>query len=42
MQASLVAQWFKLHLPVQEMQIWSLVQEDPWEAKQPTPDSILA
>ena len=42
MQASLVAQWFELHLPMQEMQIWSLVQEDPLEKETATHSSILA
>ena len=27
--ASLVTQWWRIHLPVQETQVWSLIQEDP-------------
>ena len=37
-----MAQWQRIHLPVQEMQdvqVWSLGQEDPLEQEmQPTPD----
>ena len=29
--ASLVAQWYRFHLPIQEMQVRSLGQEDPLE-----------
>ena len=29
--ASVVAQWQRIHLPMQEMQVWSLGQEDPLE-----------
>ena len=29
LRASLVAQWWRIHLPMQEMWVWSLVQEDP-------------
>ena len=29
LQASLVAQWLRTHLPMQETQVQSLVQEDP-------------
>ena len=27
--ASLVAQWWRMHLPTKEMRVWPLVQEDP-------------
>ena len=27
--ASLVAQWLRVHLPVQGTQVWALVREDP-------------
>ena len=27
--ASLVAQWSRIHLPIQETWVWSLIQEDP-------------
>ena len=26
---SLVAQWLRIHLPLQETRVWSLIQEDP-------------
>ena len=40
--ASCVAQWKRIHLPVQEMQVWSLGREDPLEEKMATHSSILA
>ena len=39
--ASLVAQWSRIHLPTQEMQVQSLSQED-MEKKMATHSSILA
>ena len=41
---SLVAQWFykKTHLPMQEMWVQSLGQEDPLEKEMTTYSSILA
>ena len=29
LRTSLVAQWFRIHLPMQERWVWSLVREDP-------------
>ena len=40
--ASLVAQCKKIHLPVQEMWVWFLVQKDPLEKEMATHSSILA
>ena len=40
--ASLVAQWCRIHLSVQEMWIRSLGQEDPLEKEMATHSSILA
>ena len=41
--ASLVAQWYRIHLPMQEtMRIRSLGQEDPLEEEMVTYSSILA
>ena len=39
--ASLVTQWQRNHLPVQEMQFQSLSQEDPLEKEMATHSSIL-
>ena len=41
--ASLVAQWLRIHLPLQEMRAWSLVPEDParCRARKPMPTSIF-
>ena len=39
---SLVAQWQSIHLPMQEMQVQSLGQEDPLEKEMATCSSILA
>ena len=41
-QASLMAQWLRICLPVQEMRNWSLGQEDPLEKEMATHFSILA
>ena len=33
-----MAQWYRIHLPIQEMRVQSLGPEDPWRKKgQPTP-----
>ena len=40
--ASLVAQWSRIHLLTQEMQVQSLNQEDPLEKEMATHSSILA
>ena len=40
-QASLVAHWERIHLPMQETQVWSLGQEDPLEEEMATYCSIL-
>ena len=40
--ASLVAQWYRICLPTQEMQVQSLGQEDPLEKEMATLSSILA
>ena len=40
--ASQVAQWLRIHLPMQEMQIQSLGLEDPLEKEMATHSSILA
>ena len=43
--ASQVAQWWRIHLPMQEtqeMQLWSLGQEDPPEKEMATHSRILA
>ena len=40
--ASLVVQWKRLHLPMQETWVWSLGWEDPLEKKMATHSSILA
>ena len=40
--ASPVAQWKRIHLPMQEMQVRSLGQEDPLEEETGTHSSILA
>ena len=42
MLASLVAQWQRTRLPMQETQVRSLCQEDPLEKKMATHSSILA
>ena len=45
MQPSQVAQWYRIHLPVQKMQetrVQSLGQEDPLEKETITHSSILA
>ena len=42
MQASLVAPWWRICLPMQETQIRSLGQEDPLEKEMATHFSILA
>ena len=39
---SLVAQWERIHLPMQETRVWSLGQEDPLEKEMKTHSSILA
>ena len=39
---SLVAQWYRTRLSIQEMQVWSLGQEDPLEKEMVTHSSILA
>ena len=41
-QASLVAQWYRICLPMQEMRVQSLGQEDPLEKEMATDSSILA
>ena len=40
--ASLVAQWLKPHLPMQEIRVQSLGQEDPLEKEMTTCFSIVA
>ena len=40
--ASLVVQGKKIYLPMQEMQIWYLSQEDPLKEEMATHSSILA
>ena len=40
--ASQVAQWERIHLPVQETQFWSLNREDPLQEEMATHSSILA
>ena len=41
--ASLVAaQWWRIHLPMQETQVWSWVGKIPWRRKWQTHSSILA
>ena len=40
--ASLVTEWYRTCLPMQEMQVWSLGQEYPMEKKMATHSSILA
>ena len=40
--ASLVVQWERIRLPVQEMRVQSLGQEDPLEEEMATHSSILA
>ena len=40
--AGLVALWQRIHLLMQEMQVWSLCQEDPLEKERTTHSSILA
>ena len=39
---SQVAQWWKTFLPVQEMWVWSLGQEDPLEKETATHSSTFA
>ena len=39
---SLVVQWLRIHLPMQETWIWSLSQEDPLEKEMATYSNILA
>ena len=41
MGASLTAQWERIHLPMQEIQVQSLGQEDPLEKEIATHSSIL-
>ena len=40
--ASIVAQWSRICLPIQETWFWSLVWEDPLEKEMTTQSSILA
>ena len=40
--ASQVAQWYRLHLPMQETQVQALGQEDPLEEGMATHSSVLA
>ena len=40
--ASLVAQWYRICLPMQEIQVLSLGREDPLEKKMATHSIILA
>ena len=40
--ASLVAQWWRTHLPVQETQVWSLSQEELLEKEMETHSNIRA
>ena len=40
--SSLVAQWERIHLPMQEIQLQSLGQEDPLQKEVETHASILA
>ena len=40
--ASLVVQWSRIHLPIQETWVQSLVREDPLEEEIATHSSILA
>ena len=40
--ASMVVQWLRIHLPMQETWVRSLVQEDPLEKEMATHSSILA
>ena len=42
MGASLVAQWQRIYLPMQEMWVWSLGQEDPLEKEIATHSRIFA
>ena len=42
LRASQVAQWYSICLPIQEMQIRSLGQEDPLEEEMATYSSVLA
>jgi len=42
MQASQVAQWKRICLTMQDMQVWSPGQEDPLEKEMATHSSILA
>ena len=37
-----MAQWYRIRLPAQEMQVGSLSQEDPLEEEMATHSSILA
>ena len=39
---SLVAQWYRIHLPMQETQFQSLGREDPLEKEMATHSSTLA
>ena len=39
---SLVAQWYRIHLPMQETQVQSLGREDPLEKEMATHSSTLA
>ena len=41
-EASQVAQWERIHLPMQEMQVLSLGQQDPLEKEIATHSSIFA
>ena len=40
--ASLVPQWERIHLPMQETRVQSLGQEDPLEKEMTIPSSVLA
>ena len=40
--ASQVIQWYRIRLPMQETQVWSLGREDPLEKEMETHSSILA
>ena len=42
MRTSLVVQWLRIHLPMQGMQVQSLIWEDPLEKEMATHSSILA
>ena len=42
LRVSLVAQWLRIHLPMQKICVRSLGQEDPLEKEMAPPSSILA